>query len=295
MNGPVLALAKSEMADIHAIFAGGRFTTAGGVAADSIALWTGNAWTPIGEGINDKVYALEVWDDGSGPALYVGGEFVSVNGLPCKRIARWDGISWKCLGNGLNGLVLAMAAYDDQTASALYVGGIFTVADNVRVNYIAKWDGIAWSAIETGANNIVYALKVFGGGDRARLFIGGGFSRIGRTRASGVAAWDGQLLIPADRGLFWPSGVSKFEVYDDGSGFALYAKGTFYFLPNEQNGSRIAKWDGVSWSGLPGGVNWSVYTIGSFDDGRGPALYAGGPFETVGGALISNIARWDGS
>jgi hypothetical protein len=31
-----------------------------------------------------------------------------------------------------------------------------------------------------------------------------------------------------------------------------------------------------------------------FDDGSGPALYAGGTFVTAGGVTVSRIAKWDG-
>jgi hypothetical protein len=32
-----------------------------------------------------------------------------------------------------------------------------------------------------------------------------------------------------------------------------------------------------------------------YDDGNGPALYAGGLFETAGGVPVDRIAKWDGS
>src|SRR5689334_18035381 len=37
-----------------------------------------------------------------------------------------------------------------------------------------------------------------------------------------------------------------------------------------------------------------VRTLAVFDDGTGPALYAGGSFKTMGGIVVNNIARWDG-
>ena len=52
------------------LYAGGDFTTAGGVAANRIARWDGTAWHPLGSGMIQVVYALAVGPDGS---LYAGG------------------------------------------------------------------------------------------------------------------------------------------------------------------------------------------------------------------------------
>lgn len=37
-----------------------------------------------------------------------------------------------------------------------------------------------------------------------------------------------------------------------------------------------------------------VRALAVFDDGSGPALYAGGVFETMDGVVVNHIARWDG-
>jgi hypothetical protein len=43
------------------------------------------------------------------------------------------------------------------------------------------------------------------------------------------------------------------------------------------------------------GTNDRVKAFAVFDDGRGPALYAGGSFTSAGGAPANHIARWDGA
>jgi hypothetical protein len=65
----------------------------------------------------------------------------------------------------------------------------------------------------------------------------------------------------------------------------------------------VAKWDGLSWSALGGGVSGSlgvfsfpiVEALAVFHDGGGAALYAGGSFTTAGGIPAANIARWNGT
>jgi hypothetical protein len=61
--------------------------------------------------------------------------------------------------------------------------------------------------------------------------------------------------------------------------------------------SNVAKWDGQSWSALGSGIEVGqglVVVLGVFDDGSGPALYAGGWFTAAGGVPADNIAKWDG-
>jgi len=51
------------------------------------------------------------------------------------------------------------------------------------------------------------------------------------------------------------------------------------------------------WSTLGSGVLFggSIRALVVFDDGSGPALYAGGEFTQSDGSPVSNIARWDGA
>src|SRR5690606_19208130 len=42
------------------------------------------------------------------------------------------------------------------------------------------------------------------------------------------------------------------------------------------------------------GVDGNVSALCVYDDGSGPALYAGGLFTRAGGQRIDSIARWDG-
>jgi hypothetical protein len=73
MNGGVSALAVSG----GTLYAGGEFTTAGGVAATNIAQWNGSSWSALGSVMGREdggaVNALAV----SGSTLYAGGDFTS--------------------------------------------------------------------------------------------------------------------------------------------------------------------------------------------------------------------------
>jgi len=96
VNGTVRALAVDGSGNVYA---GGGFTTAGGVAANNIAKWNGSNWSSLGTGMNNAVYALAV--DGSGN-VYAGGIFSTTGGVAANGIAKWNGSSWSALGMGVD-------------------------------------------------------------------------------------------------------------------------------------------------------------------------------------------------
>ncbi len=293
------------------LYAGGEFTRAGVTAAGRIAKWNGSRWSalagPSGEGMNNVVWALAVYDDGGGQALYAGGDFTTAAGIAVDRVAKWDGADWSIPGGpsagGMDGTIHAFEVFDDGTGTVLYAGGSFVTAGGVTVNYVAGWDGSGWSALSGssgfGTNHSVSALAVYDDGTGSALYVGGGFTEAGGQPANFIAKWDGAewsalgVLLDDD-----PFGyVHALAVYDDGSGPALFAGGSFT-TADGITVDNIAKWDGTQWSALEGtlgfGTNGSVGTLAVYDDGNGEALYAGGKFETAGGVTVNRIARWDG-
>jgi hypothetical protein len=168
------------------LYAGGSFSSAGGVPAYNIAKWDGSAWSALGSGITDGtspcyVFALAV----SGTNLYAGGEdFTTAGGMPVNYIAKWDGSSWSALGSSVEMFVGALAV----SGTNLYVGGALITAGGVPVNNIAKWDGSSWSALGSGVsggpNPCVHALATDGA---EHLFVGGNFYLAGTNVSSDIA------------------------------------------------------------------------------------------------------------
>ena len=156
MSGPVNALVVSGLD----LYAGGEFTTAGGVSAAKIAKWNGSSWSALGSGVEDTVFALAA----SGTDLYAGGGF--------NYVAKWNGNAWSALG-GLNEAVYALAV----SGTDLYAGGYFTLAGGwgATANRIAKWNGSAWSALGSGMDDRIQALAVIG----TDLYAGGAFGSAG--------------------------------------------------------------------------------------------------------------------
>jgi hypothetical protein len=59
--------------------------------------------------------------------------------------------------------------------------------------------------------------------------------------------------------------------------------------------NSIASWNGTTFTPLGGGLTgplpW-VFSLATFDAGSGPALWAGGVFNTAGGMPSASVARW---
>ncbi len=70
----------------------------------------------------------------------------------------------------------------------------------------------------------------------------------------------------------------------------LYAGGRFTSIGGTPR-AGIARWDGVAWQDVGGGIDGDVEVLHVFGD----RLIAGGRFSTAGGAPASSIAAWDGA
>ncbi len=209
LDGAVQALAVDQN---DTLFAGGDFgslcadaaCTTGGARVNNIAQWTpgagggAGAWSPVGNGVDNVVYALVVDRNNT---LYAGGQFTHLCGAPACTgdqpaafgIARWNG-SWSPVGYGLNGSVAALAV-DER--NHLYAAGSYQFlcgdpgcfSNGAEVNNIARWDGNAWSALGSGigppTNSNVSSLASSNG----TLTVGGYFSTAGDQAAANFARY----------------------------------------------------------------------------------------------------------
>lgn len=298
-----------------ALYAAGRFTTAGTGAALNVARWDGSAWSALGSGVdsvNAFVSAIAEFAGPAGPAeLVVGGDMTSCGGVAVSNIGKWNGAAWNGLATDLRiiGAVSAMVAMDEDGTGpggpALFVGGSFTRAANVVASNIARKNGGKWSALGLGTDGPVYAMACFEGkgaiASTPGLVVGGGFAAAGGSPASRVALWNGaawSALGPGVNGNVYAAAVYD----DDGPGPdqpTLYIGGDFT-LSGATAVSRIARWDGANWVPVGLGIgNGSVRALTVYDaDGLGPGnplLAVGGDFTTAGGSSANRAAIWNGS
>ena len=188
-NGGVRALVEFGFGADRAVYAAGSFTTDGGSSANRIARWNGSAWVPVGGSPfeNGIIYALAVFDDGTGPHLYAGGSFTIANGSVADRIARWNGSEWEAVEGGFaSGTVWSLEVIDDGNGPALYAGGS-------QPGRISRWNGepgAGWENVGQETSGTVYALTAWGE-SRADLYVGGLFSSMGGEDASNIARMSG--------------------------------------------------------------------------------------------------------
>lgn len=176
------------------LYAGGQFSSIGGVAAAGLARWDGLAWHPVPGWTSGTVRAMHVHDDGGGPELYVLGDFSGVGGLNVQDFARYRDGGWRIVGVNLQ-------SGDDWSTMATFDDGIdsrpalFLLGEKA----VWRWNGQSWRSVYTrdpnnglGTHPIHVARPfVFGADRRPALYLGGGFWSVGATPSNYIAAWVG--------------------------------------------------------------------------------------------------------
>lgn len=104
-----------------------------GTFSSGLYKFDGHNWSRVGATVPQTTFtpgALDVFDDGRGPALYVTGSFQNFNGVPARGIVRYDGHSFEALGNGMTpGVrVLRLTPFPDPRGPAMLVIGLPSAA-----------------------------------------------------------------------------------------------------------------------------------------------------------------------
>jgi hypothetical protein len=266
------------------VYAGGVFSSVGGILANRVAKWNGSAWSALGSGIAGPTTMQVRSITHSGNDVYFGGVFTNIGGINATNIAKWDGANWSALGGSLNSNVNALAV----SGGELYAGGAFTMAGTLPVNRVAKWAGAGWLLLGTGMNSNVNALATGPNGD---VYAGGTFTSAGGITANKVAKWNNATgWTPLGNGINFGV-VAALAV----NGSNVYAAGSFSFADSLPV-NNIARWDGANWSALGSGLqlNSSSAQVTALAV-RGNEVFAGGTITNAGGVAVQSIARWDGT
>ncbi len=254
------------------LFAGGSFTTAGGLNASHIARWDAERWIANSSGVNDIVLTMAQHHND----LYVGGTFDKFGSVTTNYIAKWDGALWSKVGNGFDGKVYSLVEFNGD----LYAAGFFVHSGIEQLNYVAKWNGTQWVPVGNGFDGGVYALAVY----RGELYATGEFTKSGSETMNHVAKWDGTTWLRLRTG-FDKKGFAL-AVYND----ELYVGGTM-LTADGADIKYIAKWNGLIWSGVGAGFDNYVYSLQVYNN----QLYAGGKFSYSDTLKLAHIGRWSGT
>ena len=223
-----------------------------------------------------------------GARLFAAGEFTAAGSVQARRVAQWDGSAWASVGAGFSGDVHDLAPIDLGSGPALFATGRFQFSGSTSCPRIARWTGTAWAPLGSGLGGVGWALCEYPTPAGNRLVVGGEFTTAGGVPALRVAMWNGASWAPLGTGIgsqFASQRVYALAMHDDGSGPALYAAGTFP--------GGVARFDGVQWTVVGGGLVGTPQSLASFDDGQGNRyLLVGGNLDS---GPTSALKGWDGA
>lgn len=241
--------------------------------AGGIARWNGTAWSSMGAGVLPSAL------------LCMGSDVIAAEQ---NTIKRWDGVSWSSIG-AFDNDVFALAAFNDGT---LVAGGSFTsTLGAVACSRVAKRDPLSgvWSPLGLGTNDTVFCLSVLSGG---RLAVGGAFTSAGGAVVNRVAIWDKPSGAWSTLGSGANSGVNAIAEMSTGH----LAVGGSFSTVGGISANAIAEWTGVAWQPMGLGMGDPVLpVVGRLLALPNGGVLAGGIFQTAGGNIVNNIARWDGN
>lgn len=274
LNGPVWEIFVDE----NDIYVGGTFrrTFDNVTTLNSIARWnkTTLSWNQMGQGVggsNSFVWAIVKHEDN----LFIGGRFSSVNSIQAGLVAKWDitTSTWYSLaGGGLWGFdpwVSSLVIHGDE----LIISGRFseTPNNNITVRNLVKYN--INSEIYNTLGGVVNGDILTMTKKNNKLYIGGTFNNVGGISAKLIAYYDFTLnqwksLGSGAGGPPYP-GIDVIHL----TGEDVYIGG-YFTKAGGLDANYIAKWDGVRWNSLGGGMNSEVYAINTIYD----KLYIGGKF-----------------
>ena len=279
VNADVYALAADTNGNVYA---GGYFTTAGNISAQSVAFWNASSrsWSPMdcapagvnGDGVAGTVRAIAIASDGK---VYVGGQFSGYEPNTDEfNIDVWDpatnnwlGMDWGVYlpngdvgGDGYMGAVNGIAI----AGNMVYVVGDFTSAghfydDAFAVTNIAVWNSASntWSAVTNFTSAIGAPLNTIVTADGVNFYVGGHDGVAHGVLSGGVATWqvmDTNFVGNVHAIALTPNG--RLFIGGEGFGGDLAQQGNNF-------SDSLAEWNGtnafVRVAGWPGGGGWCPY------------------------------------
>jgi hypothetical protein len=190
IRGVVNALAFGENGEVYA---GGRYSTAGAAVARNVAVWDGESWSPLGDGLSREVRVLQVYQG----TLFAGAKRHTLADTAL-ALASWNGTqgSWQSVEPDFPDVTVHSTTALASANGQLYVAARLSKSSGETVARLLSWDGVGWSII--GDSVIVTKLAV---DEDGILYAGGYFDEIGNAPAKYIAKWDGNDWTALGAGL----------------------------------------------------------------------------------------------
>ena len=288
-DGPINALAVFDAGDGRGpgLYVAGRFSSAGGEAAENVARWDAGGWSAVGAGLPGPTLTdLEVVDFGGGPELFASRTNVIFS--TTQAVARWTPEGWEYLPGGGWGRVSDLQAFEGPDGPRLVAAGVYLFLPGVTHSHphLAQWDGSSWSdvgaAIDTSGAPVLHRVP----GTETDALLSGGMG-------NELFAFDGvDWSAGMDLDGFNAVSMTEMETASGTETLVLLREGATQHF-------ELGRWDGSGIELLEEyGSQERVRRIRALDwEGTGePELLMGGRFDLVqtsaGPELLSGIARW---
>jgi len=280
------------------LYIGGDFRYVNGYSYNGICQWDGVFLQPMSCGVNgctNICFGIDemVMFNGNLFALY---RSDSIGCTSAFAVAEWDGSQWNDLNQKYyinENLVYPRSIFSFD--SIFVVNGMIDSVNNLKVTGQIQFDGNVWSSFLPcplfngpmyGKYRIIKYKGVFYADNQE-------FDTNGTQQL--FSRWNGTCWekVPGVFSNFNMS-INKMIVFQDD----LYIAGSFTpLLDPLAPGNNIARYDGVTWDDLSGGISGvssPVYSV-VFDMAvHNGYLYVAGSFNKAGGIPANGIARWDG-
>jgi hypothetical protein len=271
---------KSTLIHNNKLYVGGKFNTAGGIAANNIAVFdlVSRQWSALGT-LDNEVNALIVYKN----EIYAGGKFTDL-------VSKWNGSQWVAVNNNfLYGTeVRTFEVFD----GSLYIGGDFELATGAIRKNAASYDGTNFQIVGMGTRTPVNDFAVF----KNKLYAAGDWTNGGDTSSLSVFNdfdWKVVLGGESDGTNWWLFNGTIKSLFSATN--HLYAGGDFYAGGLMYFGNNIAKMnfiDSTNTVNLITAVGTLDTTINNLFEWDGTIGIAG-QFSRVGMAALNHIGLID--
>ncbi len=274
---------------MNELYVAGNFTDAGN---HYVAKWDGTTWSQVNNSqnaliANNDIESIQLDANNN---IYTGGKFTNKSGHAF--IAKWNGNGWSEPGSKgdpfYTGSRPIYQIVGDSTGN-VYVSGYFTGDEGNY--YLERWNGSGWNQLQPAdSTHLIIPLdgNYINGKNCLAIDKSGNVYTVGYTAITNgyycILKWDGgkwSVLEDFPNSLNVYTGISGIKTDKQDN---IYVSGEFndaaYGL------CSLAKWDGKTWSRLPGSAADNISDFCVANDGN---IYAYGGFtDEYGRSIIAN-------
>lgn len=193
-NGSSTGTINTMIVQNSNLYVAGNFTTAGTVAASSVAKWNGSAWSALnGDVIRFNKSAATANITAMvfvGNDLYIAGRFDSIGTKPMWHLAKWNGTQWDSVSLAFKGNSSGIADMAVDKSGRLYVVGNFnSLGGDANKRYVVRWNGSAWESLGDMTSSFSQDMYMAESDPKGNIYMSGYFGFVNGFSSQNFAAW----------------------------------------------------------------------------------------------------------